>query len=502
MNVAMHQNELSAADSGFLAQVGHNLGMVADLSRADVLMCAPIGREYRVVHQARPHSMAPIHRQDLTGSSVPFPESEQLARVVASGRAVTQEVERWGDTAPLVRQLLPVRGPLGNTMAVVAVETNLIEHERHRRRHGQFRRALKAFQQAALRAEVPGITQLMPFEEQDGIVFVDVLRRVRYLSGIATNFYRRLGYMDQLVDRHLDVLEMGDGELVARTLDQGQCLREETAGQGREWVRQTIPIAAPPGSIYRRWWRRMGRGPGTGPLMGVFLLVHDETEERRRLRELQVKSAMIQETHHRVKNNLQTVAALLRMEARRTNSAEARQVLEESMNRILSISVVHEFMANQGDNPINLREVGQRVATHLRQMLVYPDRQITLTVTGPDIYLPSQQATVSSLVMNELLQNAVEHGFEGRAKGSVVLCLSETADRVVIQVKDDGTGLPPEFDLTRTSSMGLSIVQVLVRDDLKGEVELVSGDGVTATVSFPKVTEEVRAIGAHESNNS
>ena len=129
---------------------------------------------------------------------------------------------------------------------------------------------------------------------------------------------------------------------------------------------------------------------------------------------------MIQETHHRVKNNLQTIAALLRMEARRTTSPEARQVLEESMNRILSISVVHEFMANQGDTPINLREVGQRVVTHFRQMLAYPDRDLRISLTGPDIYLPAQQATVSSLVINELLQNAVEHGLAGRTKGSVV----------------------------------------------------------------------------------
>ena len=72
---------------------------------------------------------------------------------------------------------------------------------------------------------------------------------------------------------------------------------------------------------------------------------------------------------------------------------------------------------------------------------------------------------------------------------------------MVIQVQDDGEGLPPDFDLSRSASMGLSIVQVLVRDDLKGEVYLVSGDGVTATVTFPKTAREVRAIGAHESSN-
>jgi len=257
MEDCTHHSELGAADTAFLERIAHNLGIAADLSRADILMCAPQGgARCQVLYQARPHSMAPIHRQDLLGCPLPMMEADQLERVFVSGHAVAEEVERWGETAPLVRQMVPVITPDGRTVAVVTIETNLIEHERHRRRHGQFRRALSAWQQAALRDEIPGVTELTPFGEQDGIVFVDPQRRIRYLSGIATNFYRRLGYMDQLVDRHLDVLETGDDELVGRTLEHGRCYREETASQGREWVRQAIPIPAPPD---RPWWQRLGR---------------------------------------------------------------------------------------------------------------------------------------------------------------------------------------------------------------------------------------------------
>ncbi|NPV09072.1 MAG: hypothetical protein HPY83_14045 [Anaerolineae bacterium] len=501
MNKAIHATGLQASDKEFLARIERNLGIIADLSRADILMYVASGRDFAIISQARPHSMAPIHRQNLAGSSVQLAEAGLIGRVFSSGRQATEEVERWGDTAPMVRQLHPVRGPGGNVVAVVTVETNLIEHERHRRRHVHFRRALTALQRAGLRAEIPGVDQLIPFGEQDGIVFVDEQRRIRYLSGIATNFYRRLGYMEPLVGQHLDFLETGDDELVGRTLAQGRCFRGEAAAQEREWVRQAIPVYAPPRPL-DRVVRGMGRGAEADRVIGAFLLVHDETEKRRRQRELQVKSAIIQETHHRVKNNLQTIAALLRMEARRSTSAEAQRVLEESMNRILSISVVHEFMANQGDSPINLREVGQRLVAHLRQMLAYPDRHIAVSMSGPDIYLPAQQATVCSLVINELLQNAAEHGFAGQARGSVHLRLAETADRVLIEVEDDGVGLLPDFDLNRNGSVGLNIVQVLVRDDLKGDVRLTSNGGVTATVTFPKTTQEVKPIGAYESYHS
>lgn len=491
MTKAIHRSSLGANDKEFLARIERNLPITADLSRADLLMYVRAGREFVCVSQGRPHSMAPIYPHDVAGTTLAASEAAQFERAFASGRSSTEEVDRWGDRAPMVRQLHPVRGPDQDVIAVLSIETNLIEHARHQRRQVHFRRALAALQTAAMRQELMGVGDLIPFGEQDGIILVDAQRRIRYLSGIATNIYRKLGYMDQLVGQHVEYLETGDDELVNRSLAEMRCFREEARAQDREWVRQTLPIP-PAGDRWERL-RSLLRPPESGDnVLGIFLMVHDETEMRRRERELQVKSAIIQETHHRVKNNLQTIAALLRLELRRTSSPEAQKVLEETMNRILSISVVHEFMANQGDRLINLREIGQRLVAHTRQMVLFPERQISLQLAGPDIYLPAQQATVCSLVMNELLQNAIEHGFSDRPSGSVVLRLDETAEKVVIEVADDGAGLPDDFDLQRNGSVGLNIVQILVRDDLKGEVSLSSGDGVVATVTFPKSIAEVR----------
>ena len=492
MNAVIRSSVLRPPEIEFLGRIERNLAIVADLSRADVLMCVRVGRDIAVASQARPHSMAPIHPQDISGTRLKPEEASQIERALESGRPSSAEIERWGTRAPMVRQVHPVLGPQGRVVAAITIETNLIEHERQRRRHPVFRRALASLQKAAFSDEIPGVVELIPFGEQDGVIYVDVQRRIRYLSGIATNFYRKLGYMDPLVGRHVEYLETGDDELVGQALDEGRCLRGESKAQDREWVRQVVPVLGenerPLQWLRSRLWpnRRMGKTSG---VVGAFLMVHDETEARRRERELQVKSAMIQETHHRVKNNLQTIVSLLRMEARRTTSEEARRVLEESMNRIHSISVVHEFMANQGEGKINLREVGQRLVAHMRQMANSPNHQISFTLSGPDIFVPSQQATSSALVINELLQNAAEHGLAGRDVGAVSLVLADLGDRVLIQVSDDGAGLPNDFDLHRDGSVGLNVVQVLVRDDLKGEVSLSSNAGVTATVTFPKPVE-------------
>lgn len=495
MNRAVHSTDLKAAEKEHLARIERNLPLVADLSRADVLLYVMAGRDLLCVSQARPHSMAPIYPGDVSGTTLAMAEAVQFERAFAGGRSTTEEVDRWGDRAPLVRQVQPIRGPMQRVVAALSIETNLIEFARHQRRHAAFRRALAALQATAIRQEIGGVTDLIPFGEQDGIVLIDEFRRIRYLSGIATNFYRKLGYMDPLVGQHVEYLETGDDELIGRTLADTHCYREEAKAQEREWVRQTVPVLVAPGA-QERLRSLLYRRHTAGPVPSVLLMVHDETEMRRRQRELQVKSAMIQETHHRVKNNLQTIAALLRLEARRTTSDEAKRVLEESMNRILSISVVHEFMANQGDRLINLREVGQRLVAHMRQMVSQPDRTISVQMSGPDIYLPAQQATMCSLVINELLQNAIEHGFGEQSSGSVSLRLEESNGRITIEVTDNGAGLPSDFDLHRTGSMGLNIVQVLVRDDLKGEFTLSGGNGVTATVTFPKPSAEVRRIGA------
>jgi two-component sensor histidine kinase len=221
--------------------------------------------------------------------------------------------------------------------------------------------------------------------------------------------------------------------------------------------------------------------------VGVIMTVHDQTDERLREQDLNIKSTMIQAIHPRVKNNLQTIAALLRLQARRVTSPEAEQVLQESINRILSVAVVHEFLSRRDSNVINFRDVSARIIGQIQQGLLDPDKTIRLELNGPSIYLPPQQTTACALVVNELVQNSIEHGFENKASGTIAINLIDHGDAVSIEVVDDGGGLPVNFDLGHDVSLGLRIVQTLATDDLKGRFELKnSGTGTAAAVVFPK----------------
>jgi two-component sensor histidine kinase len=367
------------------------------------------------------------------------------------------------------------------------IETNLLESERLKRRSEVFQRILKALQMMALRGEPEGIGDLSPFGEYDGIVITEPDRTIRYMSGIATNLYRNVGYGEALVGRTLMYLETRDDELVAQAMQQRACIQIELEELGRTWVKKVIPITrADRGTLF---------SPARANLSGAILLLHDDTETRQRERELLIKTTMIKEVHHRVKNDLQTVASLLRMQSRRMETPEAKGALAEAVNRILSIAVIHEFLSEQDTRAINIRDVGQRIIQQMQTGVLDPAQRISLELSGPNIYLPARQATSCALVVNELLQNALEHGFdhsaipdESRApRGTISLTFQDHGDAVGLIVHDDGHALPTDFSLDKVDSLGLRIVQMLVTQDLKGHIELQSDHGVSAIVRFPKI---------------
>lgn len=486
-DVVYRCGDLTEEDIAFLQKIENDMPIVADVSRGDLLIyCLISPNRAAVVAQAKPHSIAPIHPKPIIGRTITAAEEPLVLQALDRGRSLQGNRTLIPDGAPVQQEVRPIRNEEGKVLGALSIETNLIEHERHRRRSKVFQQALKQLQEMLLRGEIEGGGQLSPFGEHDGIMVVDNQGWIRYASGIATNLYRRVGHLDSLVGKRTSELETEDAVLVVRALREKRCLEEETKEGHRDWIKKAIPLTSSGEVLGLR--RFLGLPLPKPRLDGVLLTVHDETEARRKERELKVKSAMIREIHHRVKNNLQVIASLLRMQGRRSESDEVRRSLDDSVRRILSVAVVHEFLSQQEARFINIKEVSQRIIKHTQQGILLPDKRIRLTLRGPGIYLPAQQATTCALVINELLQNAVEHGYERKPGGTISVSFQDDGDQVTIAVVDDGQGLPDDFSLEQADSLGLQIVQTLVRDDLKGQFELREGDGVSAIVTFPKQT--------------
>ncbi|MBI3965908.1 MAG: GAF domain-containing protein [Chloroflexi bacterium] len=196
-------------------------------------------------------------------------------------------------------------------------------------------------------------------------------------------------------------------------------------------------------------------------------------------------SALIQEMHHRIKNNLQTVADLLSLEMLKGARGAVEDRLRESINRVKSIATVHELLSVDNVDNIqatDIKKLAQLVVNTSVRTMVRPGQDVKVEVSGPSISLPSKQATALALVLNELLNNAIEHGFRGLTGGRIVVRLAEEDSTVVLCVQDDGNGLPAGFDLIHSSHLGLQIVNTLVTKDLNGSLVLRTDCGSEAIV--------------------
>jgi len=201
---------------------------------------------------------------------------------------------------------------------------------------------------------------------------------------------------------------------------------------------------------------------------------------------LVTNAAVVREMHHRIKNNLQTVAMLLRLQAGDGQSLTARDALHLSISRIQSIAAVHEVLAQEGFRSVNVKEVAERIARLTAQNMLRPDLEVEIAVEGEAIILPSQAATSLALVINELLQNSLEHAFAGLDRGSVRISMGRGPGEFVVEVCDDGVGL----GAARPASLGLEIVETLVREDLRGKLEF-SADavGTRVVIRLPRSVE-------------
>ena len=208
------------------------------------------------------------------------------------------------------------------------------------------------------------------------------------------------------------------------------------------------------------------------------MLLRDVTDLRRRDRELVTKEATIREIHHRVKNNLQTVAALLRLQARRIDAPDAKAALEEAVRRVGSIAIVHETLSQSPEEHVAFDEIADRLGRMVTEVSAIGER-VRVRRTGSFGVLPSEAATALAMVLTEVLQNAVEHGYDADAttRGVIVVSARRLVGRLHVTIEDDGRGLPADFDPETSTHLGLSIVRTLVESELNGVLEIGAARG-------------------------
>jgi len=471
---AWDQSDLTAPEVTHLHRFLGAWQLIADLSFADLLLWCRLGDGpgFVCVGQIRPVTAQTLHPEDAVARTIRPEELPIIDRAFAEGRSWRRDEPVLIDGLQVRMEAVPVPYE-GRVIAVMSMEGIPLGH----RRPGQLEQTYLSCALALTRMVQEGN---FPFEGEaldpelsprvgDGLLRLDSEGRVLYATPNGVSAYRRLGVRSNIVGERLADIGV-EPSLAWAALHMGTPLEAEVEVGNTVVLQRAVPFL---------------RGPQRD-VVGGMLLVRDVTELRHRERMLARQEAVIQEIHHRVKNNLQTIASLLRLQARRLASSEARGALEEAQRRIASIALVHETLSRDPREAVEFGVVGRAITRMVHDGLTFPDDRVHLTFEGEPGELPADVATSLAVVLVELLQNAVEHAF-GPWGGTVVTRMSREQGFVRLVVDDDGQGLPESFNLAE-AGLGLQIVRALVMSELHGTISINSdgaNGGVSAVVEIP-----------------
>jgi two-component sensor histidine kinase len=464
-DLAREQTELEGLSLAHVQRLVASWGLLADLCFADLLLFAPLasgnGERFVILAQIRPTTSQTLYQEDQVGRIVGTADRPVVARAWQLGQIIDGEVSiNRGERARV--QCIPIRRK-DALVAILARESAASVGRRPGELERVYVEIFDRFARMMTTGEFPFPVEEVASEEAprvgDGVLLLDSAARVEYASPNAVSALHRMGVHTNAEGVRLAALGI-DEVPVKAAFATGLPATEDVETGNVTLLQRCIPLL------------------DHGKVTGALVIIRDVTDLRRRDRLLLSKDATIREVHHRVKNNLQTISSLLRIQGRRLEHGEAKLAIEESVRRIRSIALVHETLSRAAGEELEFDEILRQLTRMAEEGLVMPDRAVRFTVEGDAGELRAEVATPLALVLTELLQNAVEHGYpDGHGGGRVSIVLENDGVELCVRVEDDGVGLPPGFTLEANSSLGLTIVRALVDTEMNGTMAMESGPG-------------------------
>lgn len=448
---------VSEAELERLALLTSDWQIIADLSFADLVMWRQVADGFVAVAQCRPSTGPTVHQEDVVGTFAAAGRISHLQRAIDERSIVASREPRWDETYAVREDALPVVMN-GATIAVLTREVSQAVSRSSSRLELNYKGAADDLLHMITRGEFPVPTSVTGPRRGaprvgDGVLRLDAAGHVTYASPNALSCFHRLGVTGTLMNRSLPrvtseiVADKGHiNETLAMVVMGRAAWRTDLEANGASLSLRAIPVT------------------DHGERTGAVLLCRDVSDLRRRERELITKDATIREIHHRVKNNLQTVAALLRLQSRRVHAPEAKEALAEAMRRVSTIALVHETLSGTLDELVNFDDLAGR-SMRMAADVASSGVQVKIVRVGDFGLIGAQYASSLALVITELVTNAVEHGLEGRDLGTITVTAQRKGDHLNVIIADDGVGLSGD-----PSGLGSQIVRTLVENELAGNI--------------------------------
>ena len=473
---------LTTADEDRLSELIAEWQLLADLSFADLILWVPLRKDYQswpeghvAIAHIRPTTAPTVFAHDVIGGELTWGENPRIDQALSQGEIVRDtEPEMVGDLL-IKEETVPVLYQ-GHVIAVISRHRDAIQMRSASRLEINYREIAHKFYRMVSESTFPLKNSIYRAESAprvgDGLLRLDSNGHIVYASPNARSALSRAGWESELENFNLgSVMTSIIGDSPAPTDEPWSLIVSGASLRRADFENESaiidllvIPLIEGKDRI------------------GAIVLVHDVTELRRRDRALVTKDATIREIHHRVKNNLQTVSALLRLQSRRVEDPTAAAALAEAVRRVASIAIVHETLASSSAERVAFDEVFDRIVHNAIEL---SSRPIDIRIEGRFEEFDSQVATPLALVVTELIHNAIEHGLE-KSGDYLRVHVLRTENSCTITVADNGAGLPSDFSIVSSSNLGLQIVRTLTENELKGSISITRvGDETQAVLAFP-----------------
>ena len=474
-------SKLTPSEAEHLAELVAEWRLVADLSFADLVLWLPIRKNdkswpdgYIAIAQIRPTTAATVFSNDLIGSTINWGQRPRIDQALSDSEIVRDAQPELVGEIMIKEVSIPVIFG-SKTLAVISRHRNSDLMRMPSKLELNYREIAHNIFQMTAEGNFPIRNSIYSSESAprvgDGLIRLDINGIIFFASPNARSALSRVGFQSEIEQKNLGEvfasLGKGDNQPTDeswQTLLSGKQLRRaEYEGTGGVIDLLVIPLTKGEDRV------------------GAIVLLHNVTELRNRDRALVTKDATIKEIHHRVKNNLQTVSALLRLQSRRVEDPIASAALSEAVRRVASIALVHETLSNQSTESVEFDQVFTQI---IKNAMDLNPRKIKFVKTGEFGSFDSKTATALSLVITELIHNALEHGLAEIGDLLEVEIIKKN-NAYAVTINDNGAGLPDGFNLEQAANLGLQIANTLTKNELNGGIKLFrSGQMTKAEVSF------------------